>query len=141
MAGTVTVACKLPHGLVLQLQEPYKVDEDVMGGGKKEVTRFRRTGDVVVIEGCAVKMGEPHDKHLASGFALTHGVDADFFAKWMEQNKDLTPVARGMIFAFEKPGSTIAEARNRSGELSGLEPVDPKRLPAEFAAGSIEQAA
>lgn len=42
------------------------------------------------------------------GYALTKNVDADFFALWLEQNKDAPYVQNKLIFAM--PNATDADA-------------------------------
>lgn len=100
---TVCVACKLPHGLHLDLK------------GRERVT----------LRGTAVAYGTA--THDVGGYALTPGVDADFFAAWLAQYKDLELVRRGLVFAHPKPQDATAQALEMRGEKSGLEPIDPDR--------------
>ena len=132
MPGTVTVASKLPWPLRLQLQESYPVSEEIFGGGVREKMRYRKVGPEVVINGCAVHMDRPNDKQIVGGAALTHGVDADFWAKWVEQHKGFPPVRDGLIFAHAKPEVAASEARNVERIKSGFEATDPSDLPEEF---------
>lgn len=100
---TVTVACKLPNGLLLELQ------------GEERVK----------LAGTAVPWGvAPRD---VGGYALTHNVDADFFARWLSVYKDYTPVKRGLIFAYPKSQDAQARALEMKNEKSGLEPIDPEK--------------
>ncbi|MGO4738639.1 hypothetical protein AB4099_18975 [Bosea sp. 2KB_26] len=130
--GTVTVACKLPHGLILQLQEPREVAEPTQASPDRKVTRYERVGKVVAIAGCALHMDRPSAKQVIGGFALTHGVDAAFFAKWLDQNKELPAVEGGFIFAAEKMGTLEGQIAKGEKRRTGMEPADPKALPAEF---------
>jgi hypothetical protein len=129
---TVSVASKLPHGLRLQLQQPIEVDEPVMGGGVRSVTRHQHYGNVVLLKGAAVTPQLGGEHRIEGGFAITAGVDADFFNKWMEQNKDHDAVKNGFIFAAEKPADVSAHIKLMKGEAGGFEPTDPSSLPAEF---------
>jgi hypothetical protein len=99
--SVVTVACKLPNGLILELD-----------------------GVRVELAGPAVAWGVP--PRDVGGYALTHGVDADFFVRWMSVYKDYTPVKRGLIFACAKPQDAEARAREMKDEKSGLEPLNPE---------------
>ena len=129
-SGTVTVASKLPFPLRLQLQKPVKrVERDA--GGTHEVESYVKTGKTVVIQGCARPVGVDSDKHLVGGFALTHDVDADFWAEWVKQHEGFEPLEKGLIFAAPK-GGTQSEAKNRRDLVSGFEPLNPSRPPAEF---------
>lgn len=131
MAGTVTVASKLPHGLVLQLQTSITRTEPVVGGGTRDVTSWAKAGQSVVIKGNAVRAGESRSD-LTNGYALTHGVDADFFAAWLEQHKDMEAVKNGFVFAHEKQNVVEGKAKDHVKEKTGFEPIDPNNLPAEF---------
>ena len=141
MAGTVTVASKLPFPLVLQLEESYGITEEVFGGGVREKVRWRKVGERVVINGCAIPMDRPTEKQIVGGAAFTHGVDAEFFAKWMEQKRNFAPVVNGLIFAAAKPADVVAEAKDLKDLKSGFEPVDPENLPDEFKAVEKDKAA
>jgi hypothetical protein len=102
MPGTVTVACRLPHGLHLELKD------------QKRVT----------IRGFSIPYGLPA-MSISNGFALTPGVDADFFERWMTVNKDLDLVQRRLIFAHVKSSDAAAQAKEMADEKSGLEPLNP----------------
>lgn len=130
--ATVTVACKLPHGLLLQLQKPVEVAEPTQSNPERKVTRYERFGKVVRISGCAIPMDRPSSKELRGGYALTRDVDADFFSKWLEQNKEHPAVEGGFIFASEQPAAIDKYVDRYADKLTGLEPADPQNLPVEF---------
>ncbi len=140
MPGTVSVASKLPHGLRLQLQRPVVVNEAVMGGGSREVTRYEHYGDVVILKGAAVTPALGGEHRIEGGFAITTGVDADFFGEWMKQNAEHPAVKQGFIYASAKHPDVIDHAKAGKDELSGFEPTDPNNLPTEFKR-KIEKAA
>jgi len=134
MPGTVTVACRIPNGLMLQVFNMVDHDEPVFGGGVRVVKRAVQVGDRVKINGPARYVGRelPHD--IKGGFGLTYGVDADLFARWMEQNKDAPYVINGLVFAQPsgKPGDMESQIRSHRKQTSGMEPLDLNNLPAEF---------
>lgn len=132
MAGTVTVACKIPNGLVLRVfvDETYSVP--VMAGGIKEVKRSRPTEWSQKLNGPGRKIGQDVEHQIIHGAGLTHGVDADHFAKWLEQNRTADYVVKGLVFAQAKAADVVAQAQEHKREKSGLEPVDPENLPDEF---------
>ena len=131
MPGTMSVACKIPNGLMLRVFAPDKVMVPVMAGGVKETTRWRPTAWSQKLNGPAQKTGRSR-AIVMHGFGLTHGVDADQFALWLEQNKDTEMVRRGLVFGQAKSNDVIQQAAEHRTELTGLEPIDPKNLPAEF---------
>jgi hypothetical protein len=124
-----TVACKLPHGLVLQVYEEYEDGEAVLGGGVRVVKRFRPMGETITLNGNAMKFGEAPRHRIISGFALTEGVDKDFFDRWVEQNKDLPAVKNRLIYAFEKLDSVEGQAKNDASLRNGMEPMAIDRDP------------
>ncbi|MDE1158428.1 MAG: hypothetical protein PW791_09145 [Neorhizobium sp.] len=131
MSDTVTVVSKLPHGLRLQLQEKFKTMEPVQGGSRP-VERSRFTGKVVILKGAAAPIGAPLAHKVDNGFAFTHGVDADFWKSWLEQNKDHPAVERGMVYASDSENVAADHTKEYRNEMSGFEPVNPNKMPAEF---------
>lgn len=119
MAGTVTVACKLPHGLQLELKGADGQAVRVPVKGNAAARRLEIAddkGNVVQHEGIASVQG---------GYGLTHGVDADFWAQWLKENADYAPVKNGMIFATAKGESAASKAREQAEIRTGFEPIDP----------------
>ncbi len=139
MPGTVTVGCKLPNGLYIQAFTMESHQEAVMGGGWKEINRAVAKGERIKLNGCARFAGKDAPHEIRNGVGLTFGVDADLFAAWLEQNKDNEIVKNGLVFAQAKTGEINAQAKDHRTLKSGLEPLDPKNLPAEFK-GKIETA-
>jgi len=125
--ATVTVACKLPNGVELNVMDPYSFHEQVMGGGSREVTRYRAKGDPVTIKGNTAPEGVPIITH--GGYALTSGVDASFWDAWLEQFKDSPLVKNHLIYAFAREDSAAAKGREMAEIKSGMERIDPERLP------------
>ena len=103
MAETVTVACKLPAGIHLDLP------------GKR-----------VTLRGIAVPYGEP-PVIVPGGYALTPDVDADFMTKWLELYSTMDIVVKQILYVMPKS----SEARSRAKELTeiktGLEPINPDK--------------
>lgn len=126
-ATTVTVACKIPHGIVMQLCQETTYWEETMTGGK-ERKRYDRTGEKVFIRGNGRPVnppqGFPEPGPSAGGYGLTYDVDADFFARWMEQNKRAPMVINGLIFGMTTIAGATAKAKEQSGKRSGLEPLE-----------------
>ena len=103
MTGKVSVGCKLPHGLILEM-------------GDERVT----------VKGA-------NDSTLIGGHGITEGVDKDFFDAWLDKNKGLDFVKKGLIFASEKATSVNAEAKEKQDETTGFEGLDPDALPKDLA--------
>lgn len=131
-SATVTVACKLPHGLILRLYRMNEFDEPVLGGGTRRGKIAEQVGDEVRIKGYAVPRGMDHTTRIIGGnigFALTPGVPRDFFEEWLRQYADLPAVKQGLIFASDKVDTIEKKAKERSKLRNGLEPIDPKNPP------------
>lgn len=99
MGATVTVGCKLPHGLFLDM-------------GDKRVT----------IKGV-------NSTSIIGGHGITENVDKEFFDAWMAKNANLTFVKAGFIFAHEKANNAAAEAKDREANATGLEALNPDAMP------------
>jgi hypothetical protein len=135
MPGTVTVACKHPPGLLLYREVEKTVPEPIFGGGFRDVKRFLRTGDPVKINGPAHPQDRAPHCAIIGGYAMTYGVDADFWADWMKLHGNDPIVREGIIMAMPKMADAEKEAKDNAGIRSGLERLDPNNLPREFTAG------
>ena len=132
MAGTVTVGCKIPQGIMLDIYDWETVSLPVMAGGFKEVRMARALPWQHRLNGPARKIGQDVPYQIIEGAALTHGVDADNFAIWLEQRKESDIVRNGLVFAQIKVGDAVAQAKEHRNQKSGFEPIDPANLPPEF---------
>jgi hypothetical protein len=104
MANRVTIGCKLPNGIVLELP-----DKD-----KKIVT--------VTLEG-------PNGSKI---IGATHGetsVDADFWNGWKAAHKDFVPFKSGAIFQAKTSKDAAAKAKDTPN--TGLEPLPQKAMGVE----------
>lgn len=132
--GKVIVGCKIGVAyLDLQMQKKETVWENTQTG-PREVSQFARVGMVVRIRGTAYPRGEvpegfPDKPKMKDGAALTEGVDAEFMAHWLEQNKLNPIVVNHMVFVAGNEIDIAAIAAEHKGQMSGLEPIDPKGDP------------
>ena len=126
---TVTVICKIPQGIILQLHELRKVRE-VAPQGYREVEQYFPVEEPIEINGPAHGQNEG-PRHLAyNGFAVTTGVPKDIWDRWMEETgKHLPAVKNGLLQAFsDKPHAADAAKENRAAK-TGLERINPNKLP------------
>lgn len=127
--ATVTVACKIPNGLKLEVFEEREVHEPLFGGGTKLVKRFERTGKpgtFYTVRGPRLPFGVPPTFPIVGGFALTPGIPKDFWDKYCEQNQDSDAIRNGLLFAHESLDKVQGRCREFRGNKSGLEPLDPE---------------
>lgn len=106
MSDDVLIACKLPYGLHLDLG---KQRVTLNGSGKSEkVGRFFSIS--------------------SEAYGLTK-VPRDFWESWFKANSNLDAVKKGYIFASESRKDLKAEAKEKSDLKTGLERIDPNKLP------------
>lgn len=123
--GTVTVACKTPHGLILRGFRKTTVQVPVLGGGFREAVEYEPDGRRVTIFGNAAPQNGAPRTRVVCGFALTDGVDKDLWNEWIAANKDLPAVKNGLVFAYPSVTDTADAAKERKDIKSGFERIDP----------------
>lgn len=149
-SATVTIACKIPSGLVLQLCKPTKWVEETPSGGKDRI-RYDKTGPRHYVAGPAYPNGQapenfPERPAIAGGFALTSGIPKDFWDAWLKQNEESSFVLNGQVFARPTFDAAQGVGREMHAVRSGFEPMakdlDPRkdpRLPTPVAGIGVDQ--
>ena len=133
MSGTtVSVACKMPNGVILRLYDFVDSFEQILGAGggmrKTQIARRRPIPDVV-LKGFALPRNNGHeafDANVQHGCGLTHNVDASFWEEWLTQNADSDLIKNGIVFSQTKVETIKSEAKERAEQKSGLEPLNPE---------------
>lgn len=100
MAETVTVGCKLPNGIVLEVDG----------------------AQPVVLNGA-------NSSNVIGGYGLTENVDKAMFDKWLDLHKDQAYVKNELVFAQAKTNSAEAKAKENADVATGLEGL-PQDKPA-----------
>lgn len=109
MTQTVSVGCKLPAGLILEMGIGTDQHQKVTVIGSNG--RHKGHGN---LPGCM----------QANGYGITFGVPKDFMDAWMEKHKSLDAVRNGLIFALpQKDAVDMAKAFEQ--QKSGFEQIDP----------------
>lgn len=129
---TVTVACKMPHGLLLRIFDWEDFDEPMRDGTMRQGRRARDTGEHFTVRGTwTASAGQAYMPQntavaelLPGGYALTSGVPKDFWDRWYEQNKHSSLVRERVIFAYASHTTVTEEAAKLRAVQSGLEPLD-----------------
>lgn len=97
MAGkTVTVGCKLPHGIIIE--HPAAPDNKVLLKGLNRVAI------------------------IGADYATTE-VDGEFWEAWKAKNADFAPLKSGAIFEAKSAADAVAVARELADEKTGFEPM------------------
>ncbi len=120
---TVTVACKLPNGLILRVFDMIETQEPVMGGGFRNVKIARLKGVPIPVYGNRSPFGELPKCKIVAGFALTPGIPKEFWELYLEQNKDSEVIRNGILFAHESLDSVEGEAKENADVKTGLQPL------------------
>lgn len=104
---TVTVGCKLPHGL--------KID---LAGVPKPVT-----------------LAGGNSARIIGGYGMTPGVPKEAFVKWLADHSTTPYVINGAVFMVDSGDkkSAIAQAKEKRDERTGFEPIDPAKSPGGLA--------
>jgi hypothetical protein len=122
---TVMVACKLPMGIRLHLCRPETARENVLGGGVREYTLWRRDPNMPVVElkGSNFPYGTVPEHQIVGGYGLTV-IDADFWEAWCRQNPTSLLLRNKLLFAYEHQHDAQDAARDHKTVKSGLEAID-----------------
>lgn len=110
---TVTVYCKLPHGIIYELPNGKKV---------RLVGMYGDVRSPLQVSGLA-------GRDSIMGFGVTRNVDAADWEQIVKEHGDSLSHANGLIFAKADDKSGTAAAREREKEKTGFEPYDPTAHP------------
>lgn len=102
----VTVGCKLPHGLVLELPNV-----------KHKVTLKGANSNTIVGLDGKVQRG-------TCGFTQ---VDEQFIGQWLKLYKGTTMVQKELIFVQKTQKDAQAQATEQKDQKTGFEPVNPEK--------------
>lgn len=100
-ATTCVVACKLPHGLQLQLKNK---------DGAISAT-FKAKGS--------------NDARIVGGYGMTEGIPTAFMEEWLRRNAAHPAVLNKSIFMHTSGRSAEAQAKEQRTVRTGLEAINP----------------
>lgn len=130
---TVTVACKMPGGLILRTYDMVK-ETKIVNNTTVDETVAKPTGHEYILNGYAINMadiqaGNMPEHLIVGGFGLTPGIPKDFWERWLHDNRDTALVRNRVVWACDTDLGASSEAKNSRSVRSGLEPLDPNNLP------------
>ena|ERR1022692_163819 len=108
--NTISVGCKLPNGMHLDIGRAGEPTERVTLKGINSLT----AGAII----------RPATRF---GFAITENVPKEFFDHWMDTHKEHPAVKNHLIFAHTQVASVKDMGDEFSEVLHGFEPIDPKK--------------
>ncbi|MBO1325351.1 hypothetical protein K2X14_11570 [Acetobacter sp. TBRC 12305] len=123
---TVTVICRMPSGLVLDLYEQDDLKAralsamPIMGPPVPKAT--------VRLRGARRDPRFHPKSNQMLGMGGRTEVDAAFWSAWKEQNANYAPLKSGLIFAAAKESDAVSMLAERGQERTGLEGLDPDAL-------------
>lgn len=120
----VTVACKLPHGLVIRDFSEHVAHENVLGGGQRKVKVFRATGRPIRLKGPVVPDEFVRLVEVVGGYAITEGVDAEIYGRWQRANAESLFIVNELVYGHEDGAHLRAWAREHASVKSGMEALD-----------------
>ena len=122
----VSVACKMPNGLILRGMQKVVEQELVQGGGVRDVERYVANGEQIVLGGTSARPGDPRPPLLtASGYRVTPDVPKKIWDDWFEANRTSDLVRNRIVFAHSDR-SEVEKAVSRFDHVgTGLEGIDP----------------
>jgi hypothetical protein len=126
---TVSVACKLPSGLQLRVFRMVDRDEQILGGGVRQVKQAEQLEPVYTVYGWAHPQNAGPHCTILHGYAITDGIPKEHWELWLSQNKNSMMVQNGLIFAQNSTSSIKDQAKDGKAVKSGLERLDPNNLP------------
>lgn len=126
-AATVTVCCKLPHGINVDLYD--MVDRaEAAPGGMQTVKRaeLRRNFKRITLNGFSYAQNKAPKNPVMEGFGLTFNVPREPMAEWLKLHADQDYVKNGLIFIQDGRREVEAQLKDHASQRSGLERIDPK---------------
>jgi len=124
----VTVACRLPNGIVMQLFKKGSMLVPVLGHGDAMRRVEMMVPDPERPPITAVGWRGPDGKRAhgtVAGYGLTPNVPLGFWESWLEQNEKQPYVVNKLVFVHST--DTAGMARAHKGTDSGLEPLNMRR--------------
>lgn len=131
--ATITVASKIDMDIEIRLCKPKEARVTGQFGSTVETINVPY-GESYVIRGTSypvgtVPKGFRKQPELAEDYALTHGIPADWFKEWLEQNAETDMVKNRMIFAAADSSEVESIGSDFRKLTSGLGPMVPDTDP------------
>lgn len=120
----VVVGCKLPNGLVLNLDRYVPIGPPEKGQIRREVSRV----GPFTLRGWAHERDKAPPADMVGGYALTP-IPRDFWEEWLKRNEDSDLLRDGLIFAGESLARAKAEAQEKAAIPLMYAPARPGDVP------------
>lgn len=121
MANLISVGCKLPQGLIIEVG--YKaVPGGIERGADYQKVTLAGANQHSIITG-SLRTPSPGD--LRPG--ITNNVDEALFDRWVADHQDSNIVRNGLVFKAKNAGEATAKANDVAKKRTGMEAVDPTK--------------
>lgn len=84
-------------------------------------------GLVISHEGQRMKLAGTNDSILINGFGITRDVPADLWEVFAKTFAEQPMIRNGVVFAVTDEKSASDASKERSGQKTGMEQLDPKK--------------
>lgn len=125
--GTVTVICRMPAGLMLDLYDTAELAARARAA--TPVMAPPKPSARVQLNGAKADPRYHARDNLLLGMGGRTQVDASFWQAWLAQNPNFLPLKNGLIFAQPDTDAAGAELAERGQHRTGLEGLEPTSLP------------
>ena len=125
---TVSVACKVPMGMILRVHKRVMMPHKTTEGMIRDVPEYHQVGKEYMVYGPSHPQNAGPHCTIIGDYAITPGIPREHWELWSQQHRGDMMVINRMIFAYSS--NKIAGAAKEHAELkSGLERLDSSRLP------------
>lgn len=130
-SATVTVCSKLPMSMWIHVD--HETTRRVPGRYGSEPETIFNPGKQYWIRGTAEPAGQAPKGYkrpeiVEGGFAMTHGIPADFWEEWKKQHAETDMVKNGLIFAHANRDYVEGHSEEHAKLQSGFQALDPDAL-------------
>lgn len=127
----VSIACKLPNGLILQVYRKVRRRIPAPAGAANEVDIYEPYGKQYRVHGCSHPQNMAPHCTIIGGYAITANIPKQHWEAWLAQHRDDDMVRNGLIFA-NSTTKIAGEAKEKKAIKSNLERLDPNKLPGKI---------
>lgn len=121
--ATVTVICRMPSGLVLDLYDEGALQAPARQGALPAIK------DSVRLRGARRDPRYHKKDNIMLGMGGRTEVAADFWEAWTKQNAEFMPLKKGLVFAMPKEADAVSRLSELREERTGLEGLNKDKMP------------
>ncbi|MBS0959786.1 hypothetical protein [Acetobacter thailandicus] len=124
--STVTVICRMPSGLVLDLYD--EGDLAARAQAKNTVMLPPVPKESITLRGARRDPRYHKKENIMLGMGGRTEVPSDFWTAWEKQNVNFMPLKNGLIFAMPKEADAVDKLNEFRHERTGLEGLDRDKI-------------